>query len=391
MRKNLLAVLLLIQVIAMAQQSNESYKFSKDIAVGIEKDTVAWKYQTGAVNYSFIGDYRNTLTVWDKNTPLRVYVPTKTDSAIVKSHVAKNAADYIVSRSVNEQVIIINEAHHIAMHRTFTKSLLERLYKNGYRYLGLEAIYDMAVNQRNYAVKETGYYTAEPEFGNLIYEAKKLGFVIFSYEASEGKNGKEREIEQAKNIAEFMKTNTKGKYLIHCGFSHVYENEVSGWEKAMAGRLREYTGINPFTIDQVKFSEKSKPELGHYFVYALKQKEPFVLINDNVVFNGISEPKQTDIVVIHPITEYKHDRPLWLAAGKKEYRLPEKNSKGYNYPVQVLAYRVNEYENGGTPADIIELADGQDSKPLFLQKGSYKIIIRDNTYNVVKSFPVSVK
>jgi hypothetical protein len=30
------------------------------------------------------------------------------------------------------------------------------------------------------------------------------------------------------------------------------------WEKAMAGRLKEKTGIDPFTIDQVAYSEKGE-------------------------------------------------------------------------------------------------------------------------------------
>jgi len=126
--------------------------------------------------------------------------------------------------------------------------------------LGLEAIADSTINERNYAIQESSYYTKEPEYGNLISEARRLGFNLYGYEASEGKNGKEREIEQAKNIKKFMQAHQNGKYIIHCGFDHVFENEVKNWEKAMAGRLKEYTSIDPFTIAQVKFSEKSKSE-----------------------------------------------------------------------------------------------------------------------------------
>ncbi|MGL5891312.1 MAG: hypothetical protein ACRC3B_15590 [Bacteroidia bacterium] len=376
----------------VAQTTYKTYKFSGDIEAELERDTMPWKNQSGAVNYSFIGNYINSLAVWDLAVSSRTYIPTKADSAILNNYTPQSAKDYLINRSKNEQIIIINEAHHNPKHRTFTRSLLNELYKNGYRYLGLEAIADSAINTRNYAIQESGYYTVEPEFGNLIYEARKLGFVIFGYEASEGKNGKEREIEQAQNIQKFMQSNKNGKYLIHCGFDHVYENEVQNWEKAMAGRLKEYTGIDPFTIDQVKFTERSKPEFSHWFSYATKAQNPFVFVNqNNEVFNGLRDPKQTDIVVIHPITRYVNERPNWLAADRSVYRLPAKKRKKHNYPIQVLAFRVNEFENNGVPADIIELKAEHTNKPLYLQEGSYKIVIRNCSYEVVETFDVAVK
>ncbi len=144
---------------------------------------------------------------------------------------------------------IINEAHHVPKHRAFTRSLLKELYANGYRYLGLEALFDAAVNETKFPVIETGYYTKEPEFGNLISEALATGFTLFSYEASQGKNGKEREIEQAENIQKFIENNPKAKVLIHCGYAHAYENDYPAWGKAMAGRLKQNMNIDPLTID----------------------------------------------------------------------------------------------------------------------------------------------
>ncbi len=374
-----------------AQKAASTYLFSEDIAKELEKDTVAWKYQTAAIKYSFISDYKTTLATWDKGAPTRIYTPTPSDSAFLKNTKTENAKNYILNRSKTEDIIIINEAHHNPKHRVFTTSLLEELYKNGYRYLGLEALFDTAINQRNYATQESGFYTAEPAFGNLIFEARKIGFILFGYEASEGKNGKEREIEQAQNIYAFMQNNTEGKYIIHCGFDHVYENEVAGWEKAMAGRLKEYTQIDPFTIDQVKFTERSKPEFGHFFVYATPEKEPFVLINQQFeVFNGISHPKQTDIVVIHPITTYNSDRPDWMINNKIPYNAI-RHLKNYHYPLQLLAYRKNEFENNGVPADIVELTNKESTKQLYLNAGEYTLIIKNRDYKVIRSFSFRVK
>jgi hypothetical protein len=166
---------------------------------------------------------------------------------------------------------------------------------------------------------------------------------------------------------------------------------VQNWEKAMAGRLKEYTGIDPFTIDQVRFSEKSKSEFCHLFLNATNDQIPFVLLDQtNTVFNGISIPTQTDIVVIHPITKYIQGRPNWLTVDKVEYRIPNDRMPMDDYPIQVLAFRENEFEHKGIPADIIEIDSFQNSKPLYLKDGAYTILIRNRAYKIIHRYTVSV-
>ena len=255
-----LSILFLLATANLVAQSEKfEYRFSIDVANLIEKDTVPWRFQMGANEYSFIGNYRKTRETWDKNG-VRVASLTKEDSLYFVEFSPVNARDYIIERSKNEQIIIINEAHTYPSHRTFTHSLLQGLYDNGYRYLGLEALFDTVINERKYPIIESGYYTKEPEFGNLIYTALNIGFKLFGYEATGGENGKEREIAQARNIIRFIDQNPHGKLLIHCGHDHVIEGMPSSraWEKAMAGRLKEYTQIDPFTIDQTQFAEKAK-------------------------------------------------------------------------------------------------------------------------------------
>ncbi|MBX9449469.1 MAG: hypothetical protein KL787_07030 [Taibaiella sp.] len=81
------------------------------------------------------------LKTWDKNGVMKPHY-NKTDSLLFDDHRLFNARDYIVHRSKDEEIIIINEAHHVPLHRIFTRSLLKDLYNNGYRYLGLEALFD---------------------------------------------------------------------------------------------------------------------------------------------------------------------------------------------------------------------------------------------------------
>jgi len=370
-------------------QVKETYKFSNDVDQSLAADTTDWKYQTAASLYAFSCDYQKALAAWDMEMPPAIYQPTARDSAVLAHYNAIDAKTYIIERSKNENVIIINEAHHIPMHRTFTTGLLEALYANGYRYLGLEALNDTLINDRGFATGTSGYYTAEPEFGNMIYMAKRIGFTLFGYEARGASTAREREIQQAENIDKFMKEHPTGKYLIHCGFDHVQEGASKYWEKAMAGRLKEITEIDPFTVDQVRFTEKSRPEFSHYLLKAPGRSLPFVLIGtEEQVFSGLQEPQQTDAAVLHPLTTYTSGRPDWIARGKIAYPIPLTKRSTYRYPLQVLAYRQNEFENKGIPADIIEVSSGDENISLFLNPGNYTIVVRDSTYTPLDIFDV---
>lgn len=390
MNKIITIIFCLKAIIGFGQESSENYKFSKDIISQIDKDTVAWKYQTGATELSFSGYYQEVLRIWDKNG-VRKPKTTEEDSLFFINSKKVNAKDYIIEQSKNAQILIINEAHHIPKHRTFTKSLLKDLYDNGYRYLGLEALFESSINDRKYPIIESGYYTKEPEFGNLISEALKIGYTLFSYEASKGKNGKEREIEQAENIQKFIESVPKAKVLIHCGYAHAFENEYPSWGKAMAGRLKDNTNIDPFTIDQRMFLERSDKENNHLFIKLNDTTEPIVLIDkDGQVFNGNKEIRQTDIVIIHPETKYIDNRPDWLQNGKESYTIPSNKIKNSS-PLLLLAYRENEFENNGVPTDIIEINDNKTSKKLYLTKGNYTIVTKDKNYNIIEKYKVEIK
>lgn len=390
MNKFITIVFCLNSLISFGQTNSENYRFSNDILSQIDNDTVAWKYQTGATELSFNGYYAEVLKIWDKNG-VRKPKTTNKDSLYYINSKKVNAKDYIIEQSKNSQIVIINEAHHIPKHRTFTKSLLKDLYDNGYRYLGLEALFDSTINERKFPIIESGYYTKEPEFGNLISEALKIGYTLFSYEASEGKNGKEREIEQAENIQKFIESVPNAKILIHCGYAHAFENEYPSWGKAMAGRLKDNTNIDPFTIDQTMFLERSDKENNHLFIKLNDTTEPIVLIDkDGQVFNGNKEIRQTDIVIIHPETKYIDNRPDWLQNGKESYTIPSNKIKNSS-PLLLLAYRENEFENNGVPTDIIEINDNKTSKKLYLTKGNYTIVTKDKNYNIIEKYKVEIK
>lgn len=389
--KNIIVIILLLNAaIVVGQTNSETYRFLEDIYLQIEKDTVEWKYQTGATELSFSGYYKDVLKVWDQNG-IRKPKADEEDSLYFVNSQKISAKEYIIEQSKKARITIINEAHHISAHRTFTKSLLQDLYNNGYRYLGLEALSDIEINSRKYPVMESGYYTKEPEFGNLISEALKIGYTSFGYEASGGKNGKEREIEQAENIQKFIESNPDGKVLIHCGYAHAFENDYPAWGKAMAGRLKDNMKTDPFTIDQTMFLERDNKENIHLFIRLNNAKQPVVLIDKNgQAFNGKNEIKQTDVVILHPLTEFVNSRPEWLIKGKQKYTIPLSKIRNHN-PVLILAYRSNEFDNNGVPADIIEIIDENSSRDVYLKKGIYTIVLKDRNYHEIDNYTVKIE
>lgn len=374
----------------IAQENQETYLFAEDIYNKIEKDTMSWKYQIGATEFSFIGKYADVISAWDKNGVRKHKVEEK-DSLYFINCRKEDARDYVLKQADSFDILIINEAHHVAQHRMFTKSLLQELYNKGYRYLGLEALADTGINNRKFPVMESGYYTKEPEFGNLLSEALKIGFIAFGYEASAGKNGKEREIEQAENIEKFIKENQEGKVLIHCGYAHAYENDYPAWGKAMAGRLKENLNIDPLTIDQTMFPERSDEENNHLFLKMNTTGKSIVLLEENGrPFNGFAVNNQTDIVVIPPQTVFEDRRPHWIKEGKHPYSIP-RNKLSKDEQLLFLAYRENEFDNNGVPADLIEVLPGESPSMLYLEKGKYDIIIKNRNYNIIEKYKIVIE
>ncbi|NAS29564.1 hypothetical protein GTQ40_01135 [Flavobacteriaceae bacterium R38] len=360
------------------------YKFNSEIENKVALDTTPWKYQYSASDYAAKGDYKNALRHWDlgfRRNPI-TFSQKEVDSINNKYRI-ESAADYILEESKSNQIIIINEAHHNSFHRMFSKSLLQRLYDNGYRNLGLEALgngerFDSLLLKRKYPVLDTGYYIKDPQFGDLIRTALEIGYNVFPYEQTKNVNRKLREIEQAKNIQKVIETKPGEKFIIHCGFDHVLEGKHSSWEKAMAERLKEYTGIDPFTINQVVYSEKSKPELNHPFLKSLDIQEPSILIDEkNKPFSYKRGEAWADIAVFHPNTQYVNKRPNWLFENENKNVEIILNDIDITFPVMILAYKEGEDVNQAIPFDITEISNKSENGYLGLKQGKYKIIVTD--------------
>jgi hypothetical protein len=352
---------------------NNPFGFSYKLPKALNEDTNGLMIQ-----YSQIGEYQKTLEIADLEEENSKSL-SKDDSLYFKKFKAQAAIPFLLNQTKDKKIVIINESHHNQMHRVFTTQLLQGLYNQGFRYFGLEGLttssgHDARINKEKYPTLASGYYTVEPQFGNLIREALQMGFEIFSYENSRGGSGKPREIGQAKNIQAFINKHTDGKLLIHCGYDHVVEADTFGsWGKAMAGRLKEFTGIDPFTIDQVALTERSNPSFENPFFKIINEDTPSVFVDEKgEIFNGTKGQNYVDARIYHPRTKYINGRPDWLIIkGRKWVKFSTKDIK-IEFPCLVIVY-IAEEPDYAVPCDVMVLNSKQEQKALALKKGNYRV------------------
>ncbi|MCS6100812.1 MULTISPECIES: hypothetical protein [Shewanella] len=277
------------------------------------------------VNDKYKGDQQSRFTINQPLTTLYSYVGQyekaisfPTDVPLISEDLIENlsaisAVDKIQAMSEETKIVMINEAHHIALHRTLTASLLQKLWSSGYRYLAIETLSkrDVDINIRGYAIERSGTYSNEPVYAEMIRTAKKLGYQIIAYDDS----GSEREKKAAENIfnATFS-INKNAKVIVHCGYSHILEKNIKDKRIWLANELANLTGINPLTISQTNLMESKTLEfenpIYNKILNKFNPKIPIVL-TDNLGLVWSTMPGQHDVDVIWPRTTYTNTRPDW--------------------------------------------------------------------------------
>jgi hypothetical protein len=297
---------------------------------------------------------------------------------------AKPALLVVDSMAANTRIVMLNEAHHVPQHRAFAIQLLEHLRKQGFRYFAAEtlAMYDHDLQTRGYPTNASGYYTAEPVYGDLVRTALKLGYRVIPYEAAGSfKNADEREQAQASNLVEaIFKKDIHAKVIIYAGYSHINEGGLLAGVAPLGKRLRDITGIDPLTIDQTVMSEQFSQEYEQPIYRYLMAHTP---IHEPTIFvNGAGEPWTfqpgiRDITLFHPRSVYLHGRPDWLNIGglRRPYTLPA--SVCGVVPRCLVKARLADESEDAVPVDELEIADQTQQSTLMLPRGTYRLQIQD--------------
>ncbi len=359
------------------------------IPEGVEEVAATW--------LSFVGAHRMAQQVWDRQGgEWRELTDPPSKAAL------QDAVEAITQEAADRRVVMINEAHHVPLHREFTRQLLEPLYDLGFRYLALETLsneesYEFdghPFESRGYPTLSGGYYTQEPAFGEMVRVALNLGYGLIPYEVrptdTEGAPGIERrEMAQAKHLVRFLDENPEEKILVHLGYSHLSEVPIGGnaW---MAARLKETTGLDPLTVDQTRLYPRSDPEFEPDIYAEILQrfevKVPSVLLQENGEWWSGGTPEGVhDISVVHPRFHFEHDRPTWLRASP--FRRPVSVSGLPTVPkgewLLVQAFAANESIEQAIPVDQFLLRPENSQPTLYLPDGDHRLRACDAKGKVV--------
>lgn len=374
------------------------------------KTLVSLFLQTMAPLESQVGNYKEAyryfeeIKTWWKPQPDITSSPFDNDTPREALKVINSIAD-------KQQVIMINEEHDTPMHRAFTARLLPILYKKGFRYFAAETIVDEHINKRGYPVQKSGFYSADPVYGDLVRTAIKLGFKVISYDLSlrDCKNPpdnadhcqNERERGQAQNLYDrILKNDPKAKVLVHVGRTHNQETKLDTWA-LMGWHFKQISGIDPFTIDQTQMSERSRPEFETaFFRYAVKKwnfTEPTVFQIEKGKYWSSSS---YDLTVFHPRAIYKNGRPKWLEMGgerksltlfgKTENRIVMSLLPQPGGTFLVQAFVAGESDDA-IPIDQIIITDAKNAPVLMLPKGNFRIKATDGTGKILADLKVAMK
>ncbi len=365
-------------------------------------------YYSSLADYeSFLGLYKQALVHDDQSSNDDISTQTIGKSAFEK-YQFKNAKEVILQESQSHQIIFINEAHHSPQHRAFTLSLLQDLYNQGFRYLAAETFdeTDDEVNQRGYPLAlKTGYYTDEPIYGELVRAARKIGYQIIAYEDTSAhcdpldiQSAADcidlRERGQAKKLYDkVIKSHPNAKLLVHAGYGHIAKLGFRHFTP-MAVYFEQLTGISPYSIDQTTMSEHSHPDkenaIYKEIVNSGKLKSSGILFNEEgALWSPFGPEKFYDLIVFHPRTVYKNNRPTWLfhIEGRIPLVIPSKICKN-TFPCVIEAFNQNETVES-VPIDRFLITKKQ-SITLALMPGIYMIRTKNVEGEVLSAKQITV-
>ena len=312
---------------------------------------------------------------------------------------ATDAVSLIAAAADTARIVMINERHHAASDRLLTLRLLSVLRQKGYSYFAAEAFdwADTALNHRAAAkAGVTGGYVDEPVFGEIVREARRLGYTLVPYEATPEQNAandslnpqQRRDNAQARNLNDrIFRVDPNAKVLVHAGFSHVQERPTDTWFP-MAWYLRQLTGFDPVTVDQTVLAEASVPAHEHP-AYRAAYAAGLIRGNAVVLTDAAGRPlpavrfDAVDMQVVTPRTTYTRGRPDWMTLGGRrqpvDVAVPECAGRAC-----VLEARMTDDPNDAVPIDRTEAHEA--TARLFLPAGRVRVRVFAPTGELLRTF-----
>jgi hypothetical protein len=310
---------------------------------------------------------------------------------------AVDALDAIVEASRGRRIVMLNEAHHVPMHRAFGRRIVQALAAEGFTHLAVEALANEAdadfVNDsiaRGRPTADGGFYIREPMFGELLRAAFDAGMTLIPYETTDrapkptpAESINAREIAQARAIGAVLEADPDARVLIFCGYSHLTESPSMMGDaelRWLACRLRDALGIDPLTISQTEYSPTSSREHDSAAYGDLLER---FAPEDVIALRGADgalwspTPDAFDIAVVHPRLQDAEGRPGYMLSGGERVlaTIPNARPDGVER-MFVQAIPAGEDPADAVPADQRWVEPGADAT-LALRPGAYLIRIYD--------------
>lgn len=359
---------------------------------------------------SFIGDYKDAeLGFSIEQKPLADDNPSPLTQP---GWHAVPALDYIPQLAKNYRVVFLNEAHNIALTRTLTVRLLKPLREEGFNVFAVETLYPAdisALNKRGYPIADSGFYTREPIYAEMVRTALKLGYRVVAYEADADHTGDAREAQQAENLWKILKADPNAKIVVNAGYAHIQKAGRFLGAESMAEHFVKDSGITPLSIEQTILIPHQDSGMDHPdyrpIVDSLHSAQPMIFINKDA--KPWSVRPGYDASVIFPEEHFMSDRPTWL--GLWGARVPfsvDGNVCQRHWPCMVAARYADEGDDA-IPADRmvldpiplttindIKITQGDYSIPtgqLYLRPGQrYRLTITDERGQRIGSQVITV-
>lgn len=226
----------------------------------------------------------------------------------------------IASIIQDESLVMINEHHYFATHRDMVHQLLPLFKEAGFKYLALEALahgQDSLLSSGHPPTIETGFYTKDPRFANLIRSAQAMDFIFVAYENTD--RDLDREEGQAKNLYEStFEQDPEAKVLVLAGMDHILEHPTSRGKKWLAAVMQEKYGLDPLTINQ------------NHLKYFQNQTEYAALIPASVFSNPVLQSVDYHLI---------NNLPLEVTNPDYQFKNP------YQHQVQLSLFLTEEYSD----------------------------------------------
>ncbi|RDS86221.1 hypothetical protein [Dyella psychrodurans] len=353
---------------------------------------------------SFLGDYPLAVKSFSIAQPAQ---PDDHPSPLTTGiYTARPAVEAIPELARHYRIVLFNEAHNVALTRSLTVQLLSRLREEGFDYFAAETLVqsDTALASRGYPTDDSGFYTEEPVYAEMVRTALKLGFKVVAYEAtSSALSGDAREAEQARHIYEqVFAHDPKARLIVNAGYDHIVTSGPYLGGKSMAEYLSALAKEPMLSVEQTMLYPRPSSNDDHPYYTTVMQKlhpdEPIVFVDAKG--KPWSLRPGYDISVFFPPIKLEHGRPGWLSLGglRRPYPVTADNCRAH-YPCLVEA----RYDNEGAdaiPADrmLLEqvplgLSDthiavyssnqGVPSSDLYLRPGKYQVSFETDNDRVI--------